>query len=607
MSSSEPGAALDALPAALPSMWRALKRGYAAEPTLLAVAFALSLLAALPDALMALWLKLLADGLLGDAPTLVTVAAGGLAVSAALTWVLRVVSDRTQRRFRDRVTIALESHVAELQASVATVEHHERPDYLDRLSVLRDQVFVLDHMYMSLFTTCGWVLRLAVTIVLLVSIHPALALLAVFALPTVLTSSWRPAVERAAEEAGAQSQRLARHLFDTATTAPPGKEVRVAGIGPRLIADRRAAWEAWYGRVASARWTSAAWHTAGWAVFGAGFVGAVAFVAFGIESTPGEVLLVLAAGSRLSAYIGATVGEIGFLRGIWMDGSKRMAWLEDYAAAKTEHAKLPPPATLGEGIVFEDVSFAYPGTTDLVLKDIDLGLPAGGVVALVGENGAGKTTLVKLLARMYEPTAGRILVDGADLAEMPAPAWRDRLAGAFQDFFRFEFRAQRTVGVGDAERMDEQPAVATAVGRAGAEDVVAALSDGLETQLGPTWPEGVEVSFGQWQKLSLARGFMRDEPLLLVLDEPTAALDAETEHALFERYASAARGGTGRDEATNGRITLLVSHRFSTVRMADLIVVMDGARIVEVGTHDALVAANGQYAELYEIQAAAYR
>ena len=607
MSSSEPGAALDALPAALPSMWRALKRGYAAEPTLLAVAFALSLLAALPDALMALWLKLLADGLLGDAPTLVTVAAGGLAVSAALTWVLRVVSDRTQRRFRDRVTIALESHVAELQASVATVEHHERPDYLDRLSILRDQVFVLDHMYMSLFTTCGWVLRLAVTIVLLVSIHPALALLAVFALPTVLTSSWRPAVERAAEEAGAQSQRLARHLFDTATTAPPGKEVRVAGIGPRLIADRRAAWEAWYGCVASARWTSAAWHTAGWAVFGAGFVGAVAFVAFGIESTPGEVLLVLAAGSRLSAYIGATVGEIGFLRGIWMDGSKRMAWLEDYAAAKTEHATLPPPATLEDGIVLEDVSFAYPGTTDLVLRDINLGLPAGGVVALVGENGAGKTTLVKLLARMYEPTAGRILVDGADLAEMPAPAWRDRLAGAFQDFFRFEFRAQRTVGVGDAERMDEQPAVATAVGRAGAEDVVAALSDGLETQLGPTWPEGVEVSFGQWQKLSLARGFMRDEPLLLVLDEPTAALDAETEHALFERYASAARGGTGRDEATNGRITLLVSHRFSTVRMADLIVVMDGARIVEVGTHDALVAANGQYAELYEIQAAAYR
>ena len=606
MSSTDPKAALDALPAALPSMWRALKRGYAAEPTLLAVAFALSLLAALPDALMALWLKFLADGLLGNAPTLVAVAAGGLAVSAALTWVLRVVSDRTQRRFRDRVTIALESHVAELQASVATVEHHERPDYLDRLSILRDQVFVLDHMYMSLFTTCGWVLRLGVTIVLLVSVHPALALLAVFALPTVLTSTWRPAVERAAEEAGAQSQRLARHLFDTATTAPPGKEVRVAGIGRRLAEDRRKAWEGWYGRVASARWASAAWHTAGWAVFGAGFVGAVVFVAYGIESTPGEVLLVLAAGSRLSAYIGATVGEIGFLRGIWMDGSRRMAWLEDYAAAKTEHATLPAPAAIGEGIVLENVSFAYPGTAAQVLKDIDLGLPAGSVVALVGENGAGKTTLVKLLCKMYEPTRGRILVDGTDLARVAAPAWRNRLAGAFQDFFRFEFHARRTVGVGDAARMDERPAVETAVGRAGAEDVVAALTDGLETQLGPTWPDGVEVSFGQWQKLSLARGFMRDEPLLLVLDEPTAALDAETEHALFERYASVARGGAG-GEAPNGRITLLVSHRFSTVRMADLIVVMDGARIVEVGAHDDLMAAGGQYAELYEIQAAAYR
>jgi ATP-binding cassette subfamily B protein len=152
--------------------------------------------------------------------------------------------------------------------------------------------------------------------------------------------------------------------------------------------------------------------------------------------------------------------------------------------------------------------------------------------------------------------------------------------------------------------------VDTAVGRAGAGDVVDRLASGLETQLGPTWPEGVEVSFGQWQKLALARGFMRDEPLLLVLDEPTAALDAETEHALFERFAAAARGdgdGAGAAAIGNGRVTILVSHRFSTVRMADLIVVLDGARVVEVGTHDELVARKGQYAELFGIQAAAYR
>src|SRR5206468_273623 len=154
-----------------------------------------------------------------------------LGVSTAATWFLRTVSTRLQRRFRDKVTIALESHVARLQATLATIAHQERPEYLDRLAMLRDQVFVLDHMYMSLFSTCGWILRLVITVALLVSIHPLLVLLALFALPAVFTSTWRPVVERAASERGAQANRLARHLFLTATTAPPGKEVRVTGIG----------------------------------------------------------------------------------------------------------------------------------------------------------------------------------------------------------------------------------------------------------------------------------------------------------------------------------------------------------------------------------------
>jgi ATP-binding cassette subfamily B protein len=253
------------------------------------------------------------------------------------------------------------------------------------------------------------------------------------------------------------------------------------------------------------------------------------------------------------------------------------------------------------------VSFAYPGTERNVLDDVSLTLPAGAVVAIVGENGAGKTTLVKLLAKMYEPSAGAILVDDAPLRRMPAAAWRARLAGAFQDFFRFELRARHTVGLGDVGRIDDAPAVTAAVDRAGASDVVARFASGLDTQLGATWPGGVEPSFGQWQKLALARGFMRDQPLLLVLDEPTAALDAETEHALFERYAAAARGaGDGADSAA-GRITVLVSHRFSTVRMADLIVVLDGSHLIEAGSHDELMARRGAYAELYAIQAAAYR
>ena len=603
--------ARDELPPAVRSMWRLVKLGYQHEPRLMLWAFALSQLAALPDALLALWLMLLGKGVLESNRTLIVVAAIGLGVSAAATWFLRTVSTRVQRRFRDKVTIALESHVARLQATVSTIAHQERPDYLDRLAMLRNQVFVLDHMYMSVFSTAGWILRLGVTVVLLMSIHPALALLALFAIPTAFTATWRPAIERAALERGTQSNRLARHLFTVATTAPPGKEVRITGIGERLVRQRREAWERGYAPIAKERMVSARWHTLAWALFGVAYVGAVVFVSYGLRAPASAVLLVLAAGARLSAYIAATVGELGFLTGFWMDGARRLAWLEDYAAAIAGAADQAAPARLRRGIRFENVSFAYPGTQRQVLENVNLELPAGSVVAIVGENGAGKTTLVKLLAKMYEPTAGQIMIDGVPLARIAAEEWRSRLAGAFQDFFRFEFRARHTVGVGDVPRLEDQPAVVRAVGRAGADDVVTKLKSGLETQLGPTWPGGVEVSFGQWQKLALARGFMRDRSLLLVLDEPTAALDAETEHALFERYAAATRrdptATLAESRPDSGRITVLVSHRFSTVRMADLIVVLDGARVVEVGTHDELMARQGQYAELYSIQAAAYK
>jgi ATP-binding cassette subfamily B protein len=601
-SSPEQPAAADPLPPALSSMWRLCRLGYRHEPKLMLVAFVLSQLAALPDALIALWLMLLGNGVIQRRPSLILGSAIGLGLSAAATWLLRIVSTRVQRKFRDKVTIALESHVARLQASVATIAHHERPDYLDRLAMLRDQVFVLDHMYMSLFSTCGWILRLVVTVALLASIHPALIVLVAFAVPAVMTSTWRPAVERAALERAAQPNRLARHLFTVATTAAPGKEVRVTGIGDRLASERRAAWERGYQPIARTRWHTAAWHTLAWAIFGAAYVGAIVFVAVVIAAPAGSVLLVLAAGARLSAYIGATVGELGFLRGFWMDGSRRLAWLEDYAASLSAAADRPAPAALRDGIRLDHVSFAYPGTSRLVLQDVSLRLPAGTVIAIVGENGAGKTTLVKLLTKMYEPTTGAITADDTPLARVAAEEWRARVAGAFQDFYRFEFKARQTVGLGDVPRLDDEPAVVAAVARAGADDVVVKLAKGLDTQLGAAWPEGADLSFGQWQKLALARGFMREQPLLLVLDEPTAALDAETEHALFEQYAAAAR-----DTRSNGRITVLVSHRFSTVRMADLIVVLDGARLVELGTHDELMARRGQYAELYSIQAAAYR
>jgi ATP-binding cassette subfamily B protein len=586
------------LPPAVPAMLRVLRLGYDHEPRLLIASCVVTLLAAVPDALLALWLKLLGNGVQSHHGIEVLLAGVGLGVSTTATWLLQVLSTRVQRRFRDRVTIALESHVARLQAGISTIAHHERPELLDRLSVLRNQVFVLDHMYQSLLTTASWVVRLGITVALLASVHPALLLVALFAVPTVLTSSWRPAVERATEEAAAPDQRQAVHLFTTVTTAAPGKEVRVTGTGAALAAMRRAAFERWYAPVARARRRSALWHAAGWALFGFGYVGAIVFVAWGLHRPAGDVLLVLAAGARLSSYIAQTVSEIGFLRGIWLDGSKRLVWLERYAAAAAADATLPAPEALRDGITVDGLSFAYPGTDRLVLRDVSLRLPRGAVVAIVGENGAGKSTLVKLLCKLYEPTGGTISVDGVPLAAIDAQAWRARTAGAFQDFARFEFTAQRSVGLGDLPHLDDGPAVTAAVSRAGADDVIERLPGGLAAQLGADWQDGVDLSVGQWQKVALARGFLRTTPLLVVLDEPTSALDAETEHALFERYATA-RSQTG--------ITLLVSHRFSTVRMADLIVVLDGSRVAETGTHDELMARGGPYSELYTIQAGSYR
>ena len=591
-----------ALPPALPALWRTFSLGYRAEPRLLVLSLGLALLMMLPDALLALWLKFLIDGVVDGRRTAIVVAALGLAVSTTATWYLSLLSQRVQRRFRDRIAIALESHVARLQASVPTIEHHERPEYLDRLAMLRDQVFTLDHLFMSLFSTLGWMFRLVIIAVLLGSIHPVLVLLLAFSLPAFYTSTWRPAVERRVEESVIANTRLARHLFDLGTTAPAGKEVRVTRTGTWLTAERRESWERWYRPVARVRWVTAAWQSLVWAIFGAGYVGAIVYVSSVLDRGVGDVVLVVAAGTQLARYIGGTAGELGFLRGFWLDSSRRLMWLEDYAASVDRAATAAAPEALHDGIRFEHVSFRYPGTERMVLDDVDLLLPAGAVIAIVGENGAGKSTLVKLLARMYSPTSGRIAVDGVDLADMPSDDWREHLAGAFQDFYRFEFPAQRTVGVGDLERVDDREAATVAIDRAGAHDVIERLHEGLDTQLGPSWDGGVEVSFGQWQKLALARGFMRDDPLLLILDEPTAALDAETEHELFDGFARAARTRTD-----NGRITVLVSHRFSTVRMADLIIVMDGARVVEYGRHDDLVAQGGQYAELYHIQSAAYR
>jgi ATP-binding cassette subfamily B protein len=243
------------------------------------------------------------------------------------------------------------------------------------------------------------------------------------------------------------------------------------------------------------------------------------------------------------------------------------------------------------------VGFKYPGREEWAIRGLDLHIPPKQSVALVGHNGAGKTTLIKLLTRLYQPTEGRILLDGRDLRAWSDADLRARVGVIFQDFNQYQFTLKENVSFGSVEHLEDALRVRRAVDRGGAEEVVKKLSEGLETPLGRWFKNGSELSGGQWQKIALARAFMREEADILILDEPTAALDAEAEHQLFERFRALARD----------RTTVLISHRFPTVRMADRILVLEGGRIVEDGPHEKLIAQNGGYARMFALQAQGYR
>jgi ATP-binding cassette subfamily B protein len=254
------------------------------------------------------------------------------------------------------------------------------------------------------------------------------------------------------------------------------------------------------------------------------------------------------------------------------------------------------PEHIERGFEFRNVSFMYPGTTRRVLKDFNMVLRPGERIALIGENGQGKTTVVKLITRLYDPTEGQILLDGVDLREYSLEDLHRNIGVIFQDFVRFEMTARENIGIGRVERLNNQEELELAAHKSLADTVVAKLSDGYDQMLGRRFEGGVELSGGEWQKIALARAYLRDAQLL-ILDEPTAALDAKSELEVFERFA----------ELTLGKMALLISHRFSTVRMADRIVVLEGGRLIEEGNHQQLMAAGGVYAGMFEMQAASYR
>ncbi len=592
--------------------WRGFRTtmGFAfrADPRLVITQFGLETLNSVLVVFVAYAVKLLVNAALARSVGGALFAAGAIAASDAVQRLSGQQLLTSSIKLQEKTALLLDQRLMALTGAAPGLEHHERPDYVDELTLLRDDRRYLGQVAYAAALNLRVAIQLIGQAVLLASLHPLLLLLPLSGLPSLLLSRRGRDLLVRFQEANTERARTIRHLFECATNADAGKEVRAFGLAAELIGRHRRLSEGEIRDRDRAEWQGVALDAVGQVCFAAGYVGAIALVlwrALRGQATAGDVALIAILAGQVNANVAQALQQSLFLQSP-LRLTRRYLWLADYGEAALARARGPSPAPtpdrLEHGITLRDISFRYPGTEADVLRDVSIHLPAGKVTALVGENGAGKTTLVKLLARFYEPTDGRIMVDGADLRRFGLDAWRGRISAAFQDFGRFEFLVRETIGIGDLPRIDNVEIVRAALARAGAAEIEPSLPSGLETQLGRDWTGGVELSGGQWQRLALGRAFMRADPLLVVFDEPTAAIDAPTEHALFERFAASARSG-----ASRGTVTLIVSHRFSTVRMADLILVLERGRIIEQGSHDELLRLGGLYAELYRLQAAAYR
>jgi ATP-binding cassette subfamily B protein len=585
-----------------------LAGAWRASPSRLIAIFGVTLLSYASAPLTPLALKRITDAVLGHDVRTATHWAVFLpllaltnAIGAHLLHVLFV-------EVADQNVVNLTDDIAEIAHGPSGVAHLENAKYADELELIRNEGSWRYMSVKSAVVSVGVVVQLTLTVLLLARLQPILLLLLLFAIPPLVGTRWSWQHFSAMWRASADKQRRASHYTDLVLRADAAKEVRLFGLENEVAKRVRSSRSELRSLFFRAEIAGVVAQAAGFAIFAIGYVGALLIVVRGAvrgAHTTGDVVLAVSLAGQTNTLVFGVVSAMQRLQraSTAADRMRSMRTLlaELYPARKER--PLPAPDRIERGVRIERVTFRYPETDADVLTGVDLELPAGSTVAFVGENGAGKSTLVKLLCRFYDPSGGRITVDGVDLAAIDAEAWRERVAAGFQDFVRFELMAYESVGVGDLPLLDDRGAVDRAVDRGAARDVIEDLPGGLESPIGASHPEGgAELSGGQWQKLALARAMMRERPLLLILDEPTSALDAHAEHELFERYAESARAVA---KATGG-VAIFVSHRFSTVRMADRIVVIAEHGIAEQGTHEELVENGGIYAELYALQASAY-
>ncbi len=499
--------------------------------------------------------------------------------------------------------LQLEPEVQRLVAELDGLEHLERSDYLDRLALLTGRSQLLADAAWGLVELGAFAAQLMVMLILLATVDPLLLCLGLAALPGVLLGGRAQRYVRNAMMASSSSSRLERQLHEIITRPAAGKEIRVCDASGTLIGLADDAW-------AQATRTQAGGHRravllagASTSIFVLGYAATLAYLVQLVsrgEHGVGDLILVLTLAGQVRATFGMAIRKRAEVQ-LGLSLAEPLNWLRRYTREHRppDGAGRPAPAELTDGITLRQVTFEYAATGRRALGPVSVRLPAGTVVALVGEHGAGKSTLVKLLGKFYQPSDGTIEVDGAPLASIDTASWRAASTAAFQDFARYESTLRLGVAFADISGLHEDDRLRTALTDGGAEELPDQLPHGLDTRLGPD----VDLSEGQWQKIALARACLRHAPVLAVLDEPTASLDARSEHETFLRYSRLAR----RLAAQRGTITVIVSHRFSTVRMADLILVLDQGLIVEQGTHDQLMTLGGRYAKLYLMQANAYQ